>query len=239
MEPKKITIIIPHYVRNDDSDLEKCILSIERILPPDVTVIVVVNGGVISSHLHSFLTSKSFVKPLFFDSVMTSYSARNIGIMKANSAIVVFIDSDVTIDKDFFVSLNEDFKDPNLMMSGGRVEFSGESKVSFITANLAVRKEVLDRTMFNEMMNSGGDIEFANRVILLGYKVGYSYNRVVFHKPEGFKIRFMKSLRYGSGTTAKKLCYSWSSHFKSFGLLFAKTVGFMYYCMTDKMIGKR
>lgn len=239
MEPRKIAVVIPHYVGNDDSDLEKCILSIEEVLPLDVVVIVVVNGGEVSGSLRSFLTSKSFIRPLFFDSVMTSYSARNIGLMKANSAVVVFIDSDVTIDKNFFVSLNDDFKDPNLMMSGGRVEFSGESKVSFITANLAVRKEVLVRTMFNEMMNSGGDIEFANRVVLLGYKVGYSYNRVVFHKPENFKVRFMKSLRYGSGTTAKKLCYSWSNHFKSFGLLFAKTVGFMYYCTTNKMIGKR
>lgn len=232
-----ISVIIPHYVKNQDEDLFRCILSINACIDKDCEVIVVVNGGNPTDSLKQFLSTFDYVKTLYYGNT-TSYQARTLGISIANGYILVFIDSDVEVTSDFFKELRNDFINPDTMLSGGKVRFTGEDKVSFITANLAVRSSVFEKVSFNSTLYSGGDLDFARRAISAGMRAEYSYNRTVVHKHEGYMMRLAKSLRYGSGTTLYKMRHSWANHFKELGMLFAKLIGFLYFRLTKKPIGK-
>lgn len=238
-----ISIIIPHYIKNPCSDLLKCLDSLFRCSDKGCfEIIVVLNGGASYQECMQRIR-RSYDSPALhlIDGldVSTSYSARNLGIKFSTGEILAFIDSDVEVTSSFFSDLRRDFSDDSVMLSGGMVRFTGENKVSFITANLAVRRKVFEKILFKGNLYSGGDLDFSRRAIAQGMRAEYSYNRTVIHKHENYLMRIRKSLRYGSGTSFAKLCKSWVSLFKDSGMLFAKSIGFLYFCICNKPIGKK
>lgn len=235
MNQDSISVIIPFHGKNNFSDLVKCIDSIHTCNIRPKEIIVVLNG---------FITSELEQKIELLDVIIVSsylarnsYEARNSGARVSTGDILCFLDDDVVVSKNFFIEIQDNFSSPMTMMSGGKVVFTEEEKVSFITANMCVRSRIFFEMKGFKSVYSGGDIEFHKRVSEK-YRTELSINRVAYHKPEDLFMRVRKSLRYGSGTTSKKLFHQWNELLKNFILTLFKSIGFIAFKITKKPFGK-
>ena len=131
-----------------------------------------------------------------------SYAARNRAIERVRDAsAVLFTDSDCIVDPGWVRAHLAGLA--NAELSGGPVRITLRSsptpaewldsqhglrqdhfvqRVGYAaTANLAVRREVLDQLRFSEDLRSGGDYEFGHRARSAGYRLVYSPAAVVEH----------------------------------------------------------
>ena len=131
-----------------------------------------------------------------------SYAARNRAIERVrDAAVVLFTDSDCVVDPGWIRAHLAGLAAAEL--SGGPVRITLRSAPSpaewldsqhglrqdhFIqqvgfaaTANLGVRREVLDRIAFAEDLRSGGDFEFGHRARSAGYRLVYTSAAVIEH----------------------------------------------------------
>ena len=101
-----ISIIIPTY--NEKGVLEKCIKSLSEQTQKDFEIIIVDDGSTDNSKL------KTQNSKLQFKTQKLTYleqehkgpgAARNLGAKEAKGDILVFVDADMTFDKDFLVNL--------------------------------------------------------------------------------------------------------------------------------------
>jgi len=131
-----------------------------------------------------------------------SYAMRNLAIGRIGAAsVVLFTDSDCVVTPGWVnahvAALGE------AEMSGGPVHFTMADRPSpaewvdsqqglrqdhFIlrlgyaaTANLAVRREVLDTVRFDETLRSGGDCDFGRRAREAGFRLAYTAGAPIVH----------------------------------------------------------
>lgn len=148
-------------------------------------------------------------KLLALDKNMGASTARNRGVAETTGGIVVFIDSDVLIPKDFLARVAEFFTTrPEVAAIQGRYEdrpyyknlfsqykhfvFSfrgvnpsqhGEQYVDYVhTACVAVRRKVFSDVAFNEQLSRCEDIDFGQRCTFAGYKIFADPTLAVGHK---------------------------------------------------------
>ena len=100
----KISIIIPTY--NEGDSLKECVASLARQTLKDFEIIVVDDGS--SDSTSQTLRDASKTLPnfqLIEQKHKGAGSARNLGVSKAVGKILVFVDTDMTFDKDFLRKL--------------------------------------------------------------------------------------------------------------------------------------
>lgn len=96
-----VSVIIPTY--NEKASLEDCIESLGRQTLSDFEIIVIDDGSTdgtlaILKSLKKSLPDFSYAK----QNHKGAGAARNYGVSLAKGTILVFVDADMTFDKDFF-----------------------------------------------------------------------------------------------------------------------------------------
>lgn len=140
--------------------------------------------------------------------------ARNRGIVEASGDVLVFLDDDIEIEPDYFVTLSKIFSDKNISIAGGKVlpfkvavpqwlparyyylasifDIGDKIKTTryIMGANFVIRKDLATKVGFfdielgrkgNNLM-SGEENDYMDRITLLGYKIYYIPDLIVYHK---------------------------------------------------------
>jgi cellulose synthase/poly-beta-1,6-N-acetylglucosamine synthase-like glycosyltransferase len=131
-------------------------------------------------------------------------SAMNAGIKAATGDLVLNIDSDTYVSKEWLTKIVEEFKDPKVGIAGGYVAtaptssfwgklagFESEDRsdkvkskyVDFITSTCTVyrRKMFMEVGLFNEELKRGSDEDLAQRAINAGWKIVFRKDAVCYH----------------------------------------------------------
>lgn len=149
-----------------------------------------------------------------------SYHARNEGIKKARGAWLIFIDSDMRMDTDWFQNLipcmeKSDYVAGNVLVNKPSGETLSQKFYRYtafpvkdfltrqkfgITGFLAVRRQVFNTTgYFNETIFSGGDLDLGRRVYNAKYRQHFCQNAVAWHSSKNLKEQFLTLLRINKG----------------------------------------
>jgi len=211
------SIIIPVF--NDEGGLQVTLESIKQNIGnrKDIEIIVCNDGG--GKHISEIAASYG-VREVRLESNKGSYSARNRGIEASSGEILVFLDADQQITKNWLdegvASLN------NADYAGGQIKVAlhGEPSIwelfdhktafpvkEFLqtvhfapTGNLFVQKKLIEKVgYFNESLRSGGDRDFGIRVFNQGFKQVYASGAVTIHPARGRREQFIKLKRIARG----------------------------------------
>ena len=199
-----VSVIIPTY--NEDDLLKLCLDNLSKqSFPIDKYEIIVVNNSLTSSPEH-LMSNYNNVR-LLNEKKKGSYAARNKGIHNAKGDILVFTDADCVPSFNWLENgVNSLINTENCGIVGGNVELFYRNpsfltnaefyektfafkqktyveKFNFsVTANLFTFKKVFDKVgLFNDSLQSSGDLEWGKRVYSAGFKLIYSDQVVVKH----------------------------------------------------------
>lgn len=101
----KLSVIIPVY--NEESCIEKCLNSLKNQTYHNFEIIVVDDG---STDKTLNIVKKSNT-PIYHQNHKGPGSARNLGAEKSKGEILIFVDADMTFDKDFLNDLTKPIRD--------------------------------------------------------------------------------------------------------------------------------
>jgi len=159
---------------------------------------------------------------------MGSYFARNRAIENSQGEFLVFIDSDMSVPSNWLESGIEilqhaDYVAGNIIIDQTSICTSThlyelfnafpikqylERYHSGVTGNLFVRRSVLLKTgSFDQRLQSGGDIEFGDRVYCMGFNQEYMENPVGLHSPRDYGELRVKNRRVIKGARILSLLY--------------------------------
>lgn len=206
-----VSIVVP--VRNAARTLPLCLPALARLNPAPSEIVLVDNGSTDDSlsALHAFQRDHSACAVLVLgESRRGASAARNAGIRAAKGEVVAFTDSDCSPDPAWLDRLIKPFADPAIAASAGRIlaaparttvelfsalytlQSSGLParydhwtpwEGGFPTANLAVRKVILDQLRgFDEVVCLyGEDYDLCARIYAQGGAIAYVPEAVVSH----------------------------------------------------------
>lgn len=205
MKNNYVSVIIP--VHNDLERLKVCLEAIEnQTYPHESYEVFVVDNNSHDSIKQEDLEEFENVN-LQFEGRQGSYAARNKGISVSHGDVIAFTDSDCIPSSDWLekgVECLNSVYNPGLI--GGRMEIVFEhplnptpaelyekifafpqedyikKKKFSVTGNLFTTRSIINKVgMFNDILQSGGDHEWGNRVYSNGYKLYYSGDIIVKH----------------------------------------------------------
>lgn len=224
----KVSVIIPTY--KDWERLGICLEALGRQSYPahDVEIIVVNNDP---SNSAPFESQKNLV---LLDEVKPgSYAARNKGLQFAKGQIIAFTDSDCIPDGKWIENAVNSFKSESneSKVVSGHIElfFKGDKpatlaehyEVQFgfrhlateksrsknlVTANAFVPRVLFDQVgLFNDKLFSGGDTDFAKRLLAKGVKIEFNEDVIIKHPARfDFDELLRKRKRVFGGKIRKK-----------------------------------
>lgn len=231
----KFSIIIPAH--NEELYIGKCIFSLLNQSYKDYEIIIVNDGSTDQTKLivKNFQKKSKKIKLISFQKGHSAAFARNRGAEKARGEILVFIDADQSVDKDFLNKLEKIFQSKKIDALVGKV--LGASK-TFIGKCYAARKWLFwltrqDKTQiltkakpgcifsikkkvflnlkgYNEAIFYREDSDFANRT-KGKYKVLLDPKIIIYHyDPKDFKemVRHAKWVGKGLATDIKYFGFS-------------------------------
>lgn len=179
----KLSIVIPAY--NEEKLIGKCIESIlnQSIDRKEYEVLLIDNN---STDNTSEIVSKMGVKPISYTEKKGAIWAKQFGAKRAKGEIIVVSDADAIFEKNWLENILKVFENKKLMLVGGTVLPTGNSKivmgifklseyfslvfqkigVPFIWGtNMAVRKSAFEKVGgFNTSLKTGDDWEFVLRI---------------------------------------------------------------------------
>ena len=149
--------------------------------------------------------------------------ARNTGIVNSGKEILVFIDTDVFVTKDWLEKLVQPFKDDMVWATGGfinniindnnslskyiqyNLEYRKRSKYpkSVPGSNSAFRKIVFEKLgLLNTDLEGSEDTEISYRILNAGYKLVFVEDAIVYHPfPSSLIVFFRKAVLYAKNRT--------------------------------------
>lgn len=212
-----VDVVIPVY--NGARDLPALLDALRAQRDVQSRVWVVDNGSEDSSA--RIAGDAALPGGVLFESVRSSYAARNTGISAGTAPYVAFTDSDCVPNDDWLARAVSCLELHGWDACAGQVRqlpgrtISGKydaavylDQAGFVanmhfgaTANLVVRREAFRSVgHFRGELASGGDLEFGRRLRNRGLTLGYCAGAVVMHHPrEGFRANVRKSWRIGRG----------------------------------------
>jgi cellulose synthase/poly-beta-1,6-N-acetylglucosamine synthase-like glycosyltransferase len=221
-----VSIIVPAY--NCEKIIAECIPSLlNQNYPKNKYEVVVVDNN--SKDKTSEIV-KSFSVKYLFETIQSSYAARNKGIKHAKGKIITFTDADCIASKNWLKDGIKAFNDKSIGCVGGQVksykpknyveEYLANKKDLSLkfsdklpypkTANAFYRKEVFDKIgLFEQKWVSGGDADLAWRMQSeTDYKVKLAPNAIVYHKHRSdIKSLFKQCIRWGVGNSLLRKKY--------------------------------
>ncbi len=196
----ELSIVVPTY--NQADLLAECLQSLgDQTLPPDAYEIVVVDDGS-TDHtgavLDTFQASFLRIARVRFPVNRGRSAARNAGIAHAVSPLILFVDSDIVVRRDFLeqhlhihqregagiLSRGPVVLVPTPSLARRRIPRFASSPAYLDTANAAVEKSVLLRAgLFDEAFSAYGweDFELGVRLRRLDIRRVFCRQAVAFH----------------------------------------------------------
>jgi len=197
----KVSVIIPTF--HDWERLKICIDALSKqTYPQDKFEVIIVNNDPQDSPPELSLPNNFRI---ISEGKPGSYAARNAGIKEAEGEILAFTDSDCIPESDWLKEASMILEGNSVMIVSGKTElfYKDEYNLSFaeayekyfsfsyqnnlkdvgmITANCFIHRNVFDQIgLFKEVLFSGGDTEFANRIKNNNYRIVYSSNAIIWH----------------------------------------------------------
>lgn len=199
MTTPRVAICVPAH--GSAPGLQRLLASIERVDYPrsSMRVVVAVDGP--DDDLEA--VAKAHADVVVVSPVNRgSYAMRNVAIQSIGDVeVVLFTDSDCVVTSEWVKAHVATLAHSE--MSGGPVRFSYGHRPTpaewvdsqqclrqdhFIlrlgfaaTANLAVRREVLDTVRFDDSLRSGGDWDFGRRAAAAGFQLAYTPDAAIVH----------------------------------------------------------
>jgi len=182
----KISIIIT--AKNEEYNLNRLLNSIYD-LRKKVEVIVVDAGS--TDKTRKVAKSFNFVKLINAPNTLRG-EGRNIGIKKSKADIIVFLDADTEVTKDWYPELEKSIKIFDIV-AGYSPDPEGKDlprvpiyidgqDLTYPTCNIAYKKEIFDKVgYFRNDMVTAEDIELNYRCVNAGYTIFYNPKMKVFH----------------------------------------------------------
>lgn len=199
-----VSVVIPFY--NNTACLRDCLEMLEhQDYDPDGYEVIVVDNGSFQSP--SQIVSWFPHARLVAEPRKSSYAARNRGILAANGKMLAFTDSDCVPSTDWLKKGVDGLEEnQGCGLVGGRIElfFKNPSRPTLaerfekltafpqqqnveksrfsVTANLFTTRNVMEQVgLFDPNLESGGDVEWGNRVHRNELELIYADNVVVSH----------------------------------------------------------
>lgn len=139
--------------------------------------------------------------------------ARNIGIRNSQGDILIFIDADCLAEKGWMQTLIDCYKNPEVMVVGGGVNFPADNFLSYCdnlatfhdylssqkpgtrdilpTLNFSIRREVIDSVgYFDESypLPAGEDADYSTRLRIMGYTLLFEPKASINHQSKRYGI---------------------------------------------------
>ena len=200
----EMSIVIPLY--NEEQNIGNLIKLLENQVQKDFELIIVDDGSRDTSVNVIKKIKTSFAKRILKQENSGPAAARNRGIDVAKGDLICFIDSDCMPKNNWTYEIKECFKDKSknivygALNNGNKDFFSvaldfcwgyilndknkGGKRELATSANLIVRKEVLDKVRFDPKMIMAEDTDFSIRARKKGYEIFFEPEIKVFHKPK-------------------------------------------------------
>lgn len=218
-----VSVIVPIF--NDTERLAHCLQALEQQTYPNHSYEVIVVDNASEDDVQSVVTNFSHAKGVV-EPQRGSYAARNTGIAIAKGNILAFTDADCIPAPDWIEKGVQSLRDvPNCGLVAGRIEFSYQNpqqpnsielcdSVLYLqqdlylkhakfgaTANVFTYKSVFAEVgLFDQILKSGGDYEWGQRVFAAGYQQVYSPEAYVYHPARhSFEQLYKKILRTTRG----------------------------------------
>src|SRR6266851_1055311 len=242
-----VSIIVPVY--NGAATIVACIASLlAQDYPANRLEIIVVDNGSRDQTVELLQASvqSERIKLLSETDVLNAYGARNTGAKEAIGEILAFTDADCFAQRDWLMRLLEDCDDQSIGVFIGdilaydpktplekyypneKLSWRGKdvAKVPGMRAgNCAIRRTCFEELGgFNSRVNSGGDTEFAKRMLgTTSYTFKIAFDAIVFHKNyETLWLIFRRGLRFGTNmrnlrndSILKRQYVSWTAHVRA------------------------
>lgn len=213
-----LSIIIPVY--NDPHGLRVTIRSLmDQSLNKSNYEVIVANDGADDKVTE---VCKLFdIKAVALKARKGSYGARNKALNYAKGEFILFLDANIKIPRSFLekgckLLKKYDYVGGRVIIDPRKLEslahyfeyLSGFKNEKYLrknkylpTANLFVKRKIIESLGgFDERLNSGGDVEFGNRVYdSQKFRMHYSEKLFVIHPPRGHKNLVKKYLRTLNG----------------------------------------
>lgn len=202
------SFIVPVYNRPDE--IEALLHCIERQTFKNFEVLIIESGSEIKSDkVVEAFASKLNIHYFYKGNDGQGFS-RNYGMARAKGDFFVILDSDVLLDNDFLLHIDEGIRVQGLDAYGGPDKLHPESThmqkavnysmTSFITTggirgskknkgvfyprsfNMGISRKVYEATGGYKLPYMGEDIELSARIMALGFKTGLIEKAHVFHK---------------------------------------------------------
>ncbi|MDD5528733.1 MAG: glycosyltransferase [bacterium] len=209
----KASIIIP--TRNRSWVLKDCIRHLSNQSAKDYEIIIIDdasddNSADAISKIQSAIQNpclpdrqaKSKIKYIQLPRRIGCWAARNVGIKNASGEIIIFVDSDVLVDKNFIADHLELHKNnSNIAVQGvvrhisrpekfgiKTLRVDGICNTGLVIQNCSVPKQkLMDVGLFDEYKFMGYmDVELGMRIKKAGVKVVYAFNNCIAYHVDGF-----------------------------------------------------
>ncbi len=212
-----VSVIIPTY--NNWKSLRLCLNALtKQTYPQGSFEVIVVNND--PAEICPYELPASNIK-LLTEGRKSSYAARNTGIRAAKGSILAFTDADCQPDPAWIENGVRCLHERTICLVGGLINFvfnnpdsasemldasthmdnqrSIQKYEAAVTANLFVKRQVFEAIgLFNENLQSGGDITFTQKAYTCGFKIDYCSKAVVNHPTRNSKEGIKKMFRVAS-----------------------------------------
>lgn len=200
-----VSVIIP--VLNDVNGLARTLASIGRADRPKCEVVVVDNGSSDADRdaMERLVAGAPYTCRLLVEPLRGSYRARNLGIVQSSGEIICFIDAGVQVSGNYFIDILGHFAQCACQYVGAKVIVDHDGRhsywslydtaTSFLmqraireghyapTLALSIRRGLVDVVgHFDPELESGGDVDFGNRVFNHSLELHYLDHIIAYHE---------------------------------------------------------
>ncbi len=208
-----ISIVIPNL--NQSAKLNRCLEALTNQIGENkfIDIIVVDNG---SNDGSIDVIQKYNVICLNYHKKESPYAARNYGIKNSKSDIICLIDSKCLPSESYIAELIDQSQKKEWDIIGGRFYYLGlnnssdiaeiaysmlylktnpkyfSGKVSALTGNMLVRREIFKGIGYFDERRAGGDIEFINRAHKNNLRIEFNQDLLAGYEPQN-KTEIIKS----------------------------------------------
>ncbi len=223
---KTCSIIIASY--NEAQNLKKCLESVQNTeYPKEYYETIVVDNN---STDNTREIVQQFSQVIYLQEHQKGASfARNTGIKQAKNEILVFLDADAFVSRNWLKNLTEPFDDESIGAVGGEIRPANEGNIiseylsislfmryhrygvkreirGFPSCNLAVRKNLISEGFDTALFKTyGEDKDICYHIIEKGYKIIFQPGATAFHKHPDSLLSFLQLIKK---STAGRVAFS-------------------------------